>query len=94
MTDEPFTDDMIAQYLQAQKLQAGIIEHVEEMAKVMAAAGVASQVAKGDSPEYAIGRWCEVLRKRAVELVRESRAKAGDATSDRIGEQKKLAGPK
>ena len=93
------TDDMIAQYLQAQRLQHDIIKHIEEMAKVMAAAGVASQVATRDSPEYAIGRWCEVLRKRAVELVREAQAETKkpplqEELQRRITEQKKLAGPK
>lgn len=72
MTDEgPFTDDMLRGYLQTAKMQHEIIPHMEEMAQKLAAAGVASNAVKGDSPEFAIDQWCDVIRKRAKELLRE-----------------------
>ena len=72
MSDEgPFTDDMIRGYLQTAKMQREIIPHMEEMAQKLAAAGVASNAVKGDSPDFAIDRWCDVIRKRAKELLRE-----------------------
>jgi hypothetical protein len=69
--DGPFTDDMIRGYLQTAKMQQEIIPHMEEMAQKLAAAGVASNKVKGDSPEFAIDRWCDVIRNRAKELLRE-----------------------
>lgn len=72
MTDDgPFTEDMIRGYLQTRKMQQEIIPHMEEMAQKLAAAGVASNSVKGDSLEFAIDRWCDVIRNRAKELVRE-----------------------
>lgn len=70
MSDGPFTDD-IRGHLQTAKMQQEIIPHVEEMAQKLAAAGVASNAVKGDSPEFAIDQWCDVIRKLAKELLRE-----------------------
>lgn len=71
--DGPFTDDMTRQFLQTARMQQEIIPHMEEMAQKLAAAGVASELVKGDSATYAIDRWCEVIRKRARELLAEKR---------------------
>ena len=71
MTDGPFTDDLARKYLATAKMQQEIIPHMEEMAQKLAAAGVASNAVKGDSPEFAIDQWCDVIRRRAKELVRE-----------------------
>lgn len=72
MSDEgPFTDDMARKYLETAKMQQEIIPHMEEMAQKLAAAGVASNAVKGDNPEYAIDQWCDVIRSRAKELLRE-----------------------
>lgn len=76
MTDGPFTDDMARKFLQTAKMQQEIIPHMEEMAQKLAAAGVASNAVKGDSPEFAIDRWCEVIRKRARELLNEKMTEA------------------
>ena len=71
MTDGPFTDDMARKYLATAKMQQEIIPHMEEMAQKLAAAGVASEMVKGDSAGYAIDQWCDVIRRRARELLRE-----------------------
>ena len=85
MTDGPFTDDMARKFLQTAKMQQEIIPHMEEMAQKLAAAGVASELVKGDSASYAIGRWCEVIRQRARELVREKMTEA-----KRVAETKQI----
>ena len=71
----PFTDDMVRGMLQARKMQHEMIEHIENAAKILAAAGIASNAVLGDCPEYAIKKWCEVIEKRAIELMREKRHK-------------------
>lgn len=75
MDDGPFTDEMIRGFLLARQTQHGIIKYIEAMAQVLAEAGTASQKAIGDSADYAIDKWVDVIRKRAHELVREKRAK-------------------
>lgn len=69
--DGPFTDEMVRGYVVAAKTQAGIQKYAEAMAQVLAEAGRASQKAVGDRPEYAIDRWCDVIRQRAKQLLRE-----------------------
>lgn len=51
--------------------QHAIIGYIEAMAQVLAEAGRASEKALGDSPHYAINKWCDLLRERAHELLRE-----------------------
>ena len=46
--------------------QAGIRAFVEQAAEFMAEAGLASEKVTGDSPEYAIRRWVEVLQTEAL----------------------------
>lgn len=70
MSDDAL-DRAIRGYLTTAKMQQEMIPHMEEMAQKLAAAGVASNKVKGDSPEYAIDRWCDVIRRRAKELLRE-----------------------
>lgn len=69
--DGPFTDEMVRSYVMAAKTQDGIQKYAEAMAQVLAEAGRASQKAIGDRPEYAIDRWCDVIRQRAKQLLRE-----------------------
>lgn len=71
MGDGPFTDDMVRGILKARQLQHEMIPHMERIAETMAAAGVASQIATGDSPTLAIDRWVEVIRKEAKRLLAE-----------------------
>ena len=85
MIDGPFTDDMARKYLATAKMQQEIIPHMEETAQKLAAAGVASNAVKGDSPEFAIDRWCDVIRKRARELLNEKMTEA-----KRVAETKQL----
>jgi hypothetical protein len=73
MTDGPFTDDMARNFLIQAKMQQEIIPHMEEMAQKLAAAGVASEMVKGDSAYFAIDRWCDVIRRRARVLITEKR---------------------
>jgi hypothetical protein len=54
--------------------KAAILEYVEPIAQVLAAAGRASQKAMGDSAEYAVNEWSKVIRDRAHEILREGRA--------------------
>jgi len=77
--DGPFTDDMVRQMLAVRKMQGEIITHMEEMAQKLAAAGVASYTVLKHSPEYAVDQWCEVIRKRAHELVKEKMASVREA---------------
>jgi hypothetical protein len=88
--DGPFTDDMIRGYLQAAKMQEEIIPHMEEMAQKLAAAGVASNAVKGDSFEFAIDQWCDVIRNRAKELLREKLRKHPAKTKSMIEKMKQL----
>lgn len=71
MSDGPFTDDMIRNWVQVAKTQRGIIEYAEGMAQVLAEAGKASNKAVGDSPEYAISRWIDIIHKRALQILKE-----------------------
>ena len=89
MTDGPFTDDMARKYLATAKMQQEIIPHMEEMAQKLAAAGVASNQVKGDSAYFAIDRWCEAIRGRAKELLRENLAEAKRAAEPKQIEKKK-----
>jgi hypothetical protein len=91
MTDDgPFTDDMIRGYLETRKMQQEIIPHMEEMAQKLAAAGVASNAVKGDSPEFAIDRWCDVIRNRAKELLRAKLKDQSVRKSSAIEQMKRL----
>jgi hypothetical protein len=85
MTEGPFTDDMARKFLQIAKMQQEIIPHMEEMAQKLAAAGVASHMVKGDSSAVAVTRWCEVIRKRARELLNEKMTEA-----KRVAETKQI----
>jgi hypothetical protein len=51
--------------------KAAILEYVEPMAQILAAAGLASAKAMGDSPEYAAREWSRVILERALEILRE-----------------------
>jgi len=70
----PFTDEMVRRMVDVHNTQHGIIKYMEAMAQVMAEAAIASQKAIGDSSNYAIDRWTDVVKKRAKELVAEKRA--------------------
>ena len=72
--DGPFTDDVVRKFLHTAKMQQEIIPHMEEMAQKLAAAGVASEMVKGDRAEYAIDEWCRVIKNRAKDLLSEKRA--------------------
>jgi hypothetical protein len=71
MNDGPFTDDMVRHYVKVVQTQHGIFEAVEAMSKVLVEMGRASHKAVGDSPVVAIYRWTDLMRKRALELLRE-----------------------
>lgn len=73
MTEGPFTDDMIKHALTIVQTQHGIIKYAEAMAQVLAEAGRASKKATGDPPEYAVNKWAEVIRHRALDLLRKER---------------------
>lgn len=88
--DGPFTDDMIRGFLQTAKMQQEIIPHMEEMAQKLAAAGVASNQVKGDNPEFAIDKWCDVIRRRAKELLREKLKDKPAKTTPMIDKMKQL----
>lgn len=51
--------------------QHAIIKYIEAMAQILAEAGRASEKALGDSADYAVDKWCNILRDRAHELLRE-----------------------
>jgi hypothetical protein len=70
----PFTDEMVRRMIDVRNTQHGIIKYMEAMAQVMAEAAIASQKAVGDSPYYAVGKWTDVVRNRAKELIREKLA--------------------
>ena len=88
--DGPFTDDMIRNYLQTAKMQQEIIPHMEEMAQKLAAAGVASNAVKGDSAEFAVDQWCDVIRRRAKELLREIQKEKPAKSKPMIEKMKRL----
>lgn len=54
--------------------QHGIIRYAEGMAQVLAEAGRASAKATGDLPAYAVNRWSEIIRKRALQILAEDAA--------------------
>lgn len=70
-TDGPFTDEFVKHGLLTVQTQHGIIRYMEGMAQVLAEAGRASKKAIGDDPAYAVNRWAEIVRKRALEILRE-----------------------
>lgn len=49
--------------------QHAIIQYIEAMAQILAEAGRASHKALGDSPHYAIDKWCDLMRDKAHQLV-------------------------
>ncbi len=67
--DGPFTDEGLKHALMVVQTQHSIIKYAESIAQILAEAGRASAKAKGDSPEYAIRQWSDVILKRALELV-------------------------
>ncbi len=71
MTEGPFTDEYVKGWVMTVQTQAGIIKYAEAMAQVLAEAGRASHKATGDSAEYAVQRWVQVIQDRALELLRE-----------------------
>lgn len=70
---ETSIDRAVDHYVKVAKTQGAIIEKIKRMAEVMAEAAIASQKAVGDSPEYAIRKWTELLASEANRLVREQR---------------------
>ena len=73
MNDGPFTDDMIRNWVQVAKTQRSIIDYAEGMAQVLAEAGRASHKAIGDDPAYAVNKWVEIIRRRAMEILKEDK---------------------
>lgn len=65
------TDNMIDHYVATVRTQAGIQKYAEAMAQVLAEAGQASHKATGDNPATAVNKWIEVIRKRAIELLKQ-----------------------
>lgn len=55
--------------------QMGIIQFAEVAAKYLAEAGRASAKAIGDDPEYAVRQWSNVIRDKAIEILREETRK-------------------
>lgn len=72
MRDGPFTDDFVKHGLLTVQTQHGIIRYMEGMAQVLAEAGRSSKKAIGDDPAYAVNRWADIVRKRALEILREN----------------------
>ncbi len=70
----PFTDEMVRRMIDINNTQHGIIKYMEAMAQVMAEAAIASQKAIGDSPAFAVSKWTEVVKKRALELIKEKQS--------------------
>jgi hypothetical protein len=68
--------EIVKKKVKVMETQHGIIKYMEAMAQVMAAAAVASQQATGDMPVYAVGKWLDVVRKRALELIQQQKAEA------------------
>lgn len=71
--DGPFTDEMVRHGLLTVQTQHGIIRYMEGVARVLAEAGRASHKATGDAPEYAVRRWSDIVRNRALEILREEK---------------------
>jgi hypothetical protein len=67
--------DIIDHYSMVVQTQKGIIEYAEAMAQVLAEAGRASNKALGDSEEYAVEKWCEVIKDRALQILRQDALK-------------------
>lgn len=84
MTEGPFTDDMIRHYLTSVQTQAGIQKYAEAMAQVIAEAARASNKVTRDAPSYAVERWIEVIRKRALDILREDEPKTQDERKARL----------
>ena len=98
MNDGPFTDEMVGRYIKVVQTQHGIVHVAEEMAKVLAEMGRASSKAVGDAPAYAVQRWSDLIRKRALELLRADpltpmRAKLKALGCELQREKKKLPSP-
>jgi len=55
--------------------QMGITQFAEAAAKYLAEAGRASSKAIGDDPEYAVRQWSNVIRDKAIEILREENRK-------------------
>ena len=68
---KPFSDDMLKHYRAVVQTQKGIIAYAEAMAQVLAEAGRASHRALGDSPQTAVNKWSDVIRERALEILRD-----------------------
>jgi hypothetical protein len=66
LADPDAAVEHIANMLQT---KAAILEYIEPIAQVLAAAGRASQQAMGDSPEYAVREWSKVIQERALEIL-------------------------
>ena len=56
--------------------KAAILEYIEPIAQVLAAAGRASEKAMGDIPQFAVQQWSEVIKERAYEILREDKPAA------------------
>ena len=67
LADPDAAVEHIANMLQT---KAAILEYIEPIAQVLAAAGRASEKAMGDSAEYAVHQWSKVIRDRAIEILR------------------------
>lgn len=76
MSDEAYIDSVVRHGRLIVQTQHGIIEYAEGMAQVLAEAGRASNKALGDSPEYAVRRWSDVILNRALEILREEKCAA------------------
>jgi len=64
-------DDMFDHYVATVRTQAGIQKYAEAMAQVLAEAGRASYKATGDAPMTAVNKWVDVIRKRAIDILKE-----------------------
>jgi hypothetical protein len=51
--------------------QEAIIEFAKAAAEILAAAGEASAKATGDSAYFAINRWSDIIREKAIQILRE-----------------------
>jgi hypothetical protein len=67
-------DAAFKHYLLTVQTQNGIIEYAEAMAQVLAAAGRASRKATGDAADYAVRKWSDVIRDRALDILRAEQA--------------------
>jgi len=69
MTEGPFTNEFVKHMIVSAQTQEGIIKYAEAMAQVLAEAGRASEKATGDSAHYAVNKWADIIRTRAIELL-------------------------